>query len=572
MAHALTQHDTTGVTVLLAGGVHVDWAQVSRHSACGRFLETVSALTAEALHRPQAAARQARVKYAGNTVSIVTLEPPGVPRAAPAHAALAYDVYEFCMRETQFDLIYFADWGGLGYYVVSAKRQGEAFQDVELGVLLSGPRAWHQAHGTLGLTAASFSSSSSELQAAYMERRTAARADVVVARSAGQLTWLRAHGWSFPAATYVASFPQPVGKLSGTEMRATPAFFTEHLVFAGPLTHAAGLVLFLDAVERLLTYDARAPRDGFAPSDDDSTAQLLAVTLAGMDAPLFGDVGDDDDGDDDEAQTGAAAVRHRVVEWTQRQCARERTTGCITHVPKVTVETTWEVRGRSFPSAHRSLIFYVRGFEHRAGVATQPASLSEYVAAEHGRWLVVMPALAQHSPRAITEFLHGGGRPLLLTDVGDAAELVHADDAPHALVPPRAAPLAAALAAALRLRSFHMTRLAPSRSAQATATAWQSLHRCVAAVYSHAVAHHTLTRESSARRAAAESVMVSVVLVTRDRPALLQHALVSLEAQDHEKLEVVLVDDGSATPTAIAALEALERPDSAFSLRGCVCD
>jgi len=270
-----------------------------------------------------------------------------VPRAAPAHAALAYDVYEFCMRESLFDIIYFLDWGGLGYYVVSAKRQGEAFQDVELSVLLSGPRAWHQAHGTLGLTAAaSSSSSSSELQAAYMERRTAARADVVVARSAGQLTWLRAHGWSFPAATYVASFPPPPGKLSRAAMHTTPAFPTEHLVFAGPLTHAAGLLLFLDAVERLLTYDARAPRDGFAPDDDDSTAQLLAVTLAGTDAPLYGGGGDEDDDGDDDELTGAAAVRRRVVQWTQRQCTRERTAGCITHVPKVTVETTWEVSKR----------------------------------------------------------------------------------------------------------------------------------------------------------------------------------------------------------------------------------
>lgn len=194
------------------------------------------------------------------------------------------------------------------------------------------------------------------------------------------------------------------------------------------------------------------------------------------------------------------------------------------------------------------------------------------MAAEHGRWLVVMCALTRHSPRALTELLDGGGRPLLLTNVGDAAELVHADDMPHALVPPRIASLAAALAAALQRRSFYVTRLAPSRSAMATATAWQSLHRCVAAVYSHAVAHHTLARESSARRAAAEAVMASVVIVTKDREALLQHALTSLEAQDHEKLEVVLVDDGSATPAAIAALEALERPDSAFSLRGCVSE
>ncbi len=51
--------------------------------------------------------------------------------------------------------------------------------------------------------------------------------------------------------------------------------------------------------------------------------------------------------------------------------------------------------------------------------------------------------------------------------------------------------------------------------------------------------------------------LVSVCLVTRNRPALLQQAMASIEAQDYPSIQLILVDDGSDEPEAIELLERL---------------
>lgn len=55
----------------------------------------------------------------------------------------------------------------------------------------------------------------------------------------------------------------------------------------------------------------------------------------------------------------------------------------------------------------------------------------------------------------------------------------------------------------------------------------------------------------------AEPPFVSVCLVHHDRPALLRQAVGSLYAQDTERFEVILVDDGSTSPAALAFLDEL---------------
>lgn len=52
--------------------------------------------------------------------------------------------------------------------------------------------------------------------------------------------------------------------------------------------------------------------------------------------------------------------------------------------------------------------------------------------------------------------------------------------------------------------------------------------------------------------------LVSVCIVTRNRPKLLPQALASIEAQDYPNIEVVLVDDGSTLKGALALLDQLE--------------
>ena len=57
---------------------------------------------------------------------------------------------------------------------------------------------------------------------------------------------------------------------------------------------------------------------------------------------------------------------------------------------------------------------------------------------------------------------------------------------------------------------------------------------------------------------------VSVVITTRDRPALLRRALASVQAQTHDELDIVVVDDGSA-PSFAAEHDDLAR---GLGLRG----
>ena len=77
-----------------------------------------------------------------------------------------------------------------------------------------------------------------------------------------------------------------------------------------------------------------------------------------------------------------------------------------------------------------------------------------------------------------------------------------------------------------------------------------------------AAAHRFAER---ARRAGAETPLVTVCIVHHERPALVRMAVDSVLAQDYPALEAVLVDDGSESAGARAALDALE---AEFAERG----
>lgn len=62
---------------------------------------------------------------------------------------------------------------------------------------------------------------------------------------------------------------------------------------------------------------------------------------------------------------------------------------------------------------------------------------------------------------------------------------------------------------------------------------------------------------TSPSRADTHTPFVSVCLVHHERPRLLRQALDSLAAQDYSAFEVVLVDDGSTSPEALACLDQL---------------
>ena len=162
--------------------------------------------------------------------------------------------------------------------------------------------------------------------------------------------------------------------------------------------------------------------------------------------------------------------------------------------------------------------------------------------------LAVIPSLVDNAPCVISECLRRG-IPFLSTRTGGIPELIAAEEVDRVLVAPRAGPLAARIGEILG-RPF-----APARPAYAegdVAARWLGWFASLAP------AELQVPARADAR--------IAVVLTHYERPALLAQALESLAAQTRTDFDLVLVDDGSDSPAAVAGLRAAEGRSWPFRL------
>ncbi len=153
--------------------------------------------------------------------------------------------------------------------------------------------------------------------------------------------------------------------------------------------------------------------------------------------------------------------------------------------------------------------------------------------------LAVICSRCENSPYTVLECL-AAGRPFLAPDVGGIAELADARDHPECLYERDVAALTAALSRAM---AEGAAAARPSTGFAQNRAAWLAWHARLDAPAAPAVVR--------------DAPLVSVCMTTYERPALLEHAIASIEAQGWPRLEVVLVDDASPSPAAQAALDAL---------------
>ncbi|TGT68611.1 glycosyltransferase family 2 protein [bacterium M00.F.Ca.ET.159.01.1.1] len=154
--------------------------------------------------------------------------------------------------------------------------------------------------------------------------------------------------------------------------------------------------------------------------------------------------------------------------------------------------------------------------------------------------LAIIPSLAASTGAAVAACI-AAGLPFVATNAGANAEAWNAEARQPKLTAPEAGQLARTVLAALdkpprprRIDVFGRCRLA-----------WLD----------------TRDTSPSARRrrgSALTSPLVSIVMAHRNRPSFLKQAIAAIEAQTYERLELVLVDDGSDQDEARRLLDALE--------------
>ncbi|MHC4593054.1 MAG: glycosyltransferase, partial [Planctomycetota bacterium] len=199
-------------------------------------------------------------RYAEQGVRLVALPSRDLRLQTSAPARRSYAAYLWMKDHGEdFDVAHFAEWGGVGYYTLLAKRQGLGFGNTRLVIGTHSPLRWIRESNRWFLRDAD------ELATSFLERRSVAMADAVVSPSQYLLNWMRKHGWELPPEAYVQSYilpfaaRQPDREPAGADDAHLHAEVRE-LVFFGRLEDRKGLVLFCDALDIL----AAAGATGFA--------------------------------------------------------------------------------------------------------------------------------------------------------------------------------------------------------------------------------------------------------------------------------------------------------------------
>ncbi len=143
--------------------------------------------------------------------------------------------------ERRFDLIEFADWGGLGFRSVQARRAGLAFASARLVVTLHGPTQWMREANRQWIK------DEDELQLDFCERYAFENADVQASPSRYLLEYVRQAGWAVRPDALVAPYPVPDAPGPPPGLGDGPP----EVVFFGRLETRKGLELFVEVARGL---------------------------------------------------------------------------------------------------------------------------------------------------------------------------------------------------------------------------------------------------------------------------------------------------------------------------------
>ena len=195
--------------------------------------------------------------YAGFGVGFEAIVPrPVVETELARVSAPGWALLEWLRAQGRpFDLVHVPDWHGLGYGALLAKSLGLGLGATHFVVTGHSPSLW-ATEGSRQLV-----STERELGWVFMERRSVELADTAICVSAHLREWMHEAGYALPARTFVWPnvFPAPERSPEAVAERAQrDGVRLEEVVFFGRLEPRKGLVLFIDAIDRLVR-QGRAP-------------------------------------------------------------------------------------------------------------------------------------------------------------------------------------------------------------------------------------------------------------------------------------------------------------------------
>jgi O-antigen biosynthesis protein len=170
---------------------------------------------------------------------------PDIPKAFDDCRSTSYCVYLY-LKSHSFDVVYFNDCGGHGYFALLAKHVGTFREAPRMYVVAHGPHEW-----VLELNSLRYWNRAPVI-ASFLERRCAELADALISPSQHLVEWMISHEWIMPSEVHVIQNIVRLPDSMSPAMRSLkPGDITE-LVFFGRLEVRKGIELFCDAIDSLV--------------------------------------------------------------------------------------------------------------------------------------------------------------------------------------------------------------------------------------------------------------------------------------------------------------------------------
>jgi len=163
---------------------------------------------------------------------------------APPHAVRSYETYRW-LKQQEFDLVHFPEWGGDAYYSLLARHQGLAFSRTQFCLGTHSPSAWLKEANSEHIA------QPRDLELDFMERRCVELADFIISPCQYMLRWMAGHGFKLPARSYVQQNILPASARGSGAASASAKQPVSELVFFGRLETRKGIELFCDALDRV---------------------------------------------------------------------------------------------------------------------------------------------------------------------------------------------------------------------------------------------------------------------------------------------------------------------------------
>ena len=194
---------------------------------------------------PDPELRQLQERYHNIGIELeVLVETPAIRQPLSNARSASYAVYLY-LREREFDVVYFHDNCGYGFYSLLAKNTG-CFHDPSLLLVVAhGPNEW-----VYELNSPHYYDKASIIRG-YLERRSVELADALISPSQYLVDWMTARGWKLPTHVFVQQNIVRVTAPPSSQSEEKTPLAVKEIVFFGRHEVRKGFTLFCDAIDLL---------------------------------------------------------------------------------------------------------------------------------------------------------------------------------------------------------------------------------------------------------------------------------------------------------------------------------